>query len=116
MTKEEILDRARRENKGADIVDLEIQSKSRGLAGAISMTVGAALNLLCDMLFDHSFPLFWVMFFSYLAAWGFSNSILGLRNGRREKLVIWLLYGLLMLVMTVLAVIRLFAQMKAGAV
>ena len=116
MTKEEILEKARLENKGADIVDLEIQSKSRGLAGALSMTVGAALNLICDIWFDHSFPLFWVMFFSYLGAWGFSNAILGIRSGRKDKLVIWLLYGLLMLVMTVLAVIKLFMQRKAGNV
>ena len=108
MTKEDILAKARRENKGADIVDLEIQSKSRGIAGAAAMVLGAVLNI------RGRFPIFWVMFFCYLAVWGFSNMILGIRNGRRKGRIVWLIYGLFMLMMTVFALIRLFSGMKAG--
>ena len=116
MNKEEILAKARKENKGADIVDLEVQSKSRGIAGAAAMLLGAVINLLCDIICNRSSPIFWVMFFCYLAALGCSNFILGIKNGRRKNSIVWLLYGAGMGVMTVLAVIRLFTELKAGAV
>lgn len=108
MTKEEILAKARRENKGKDIVDLEIQSKSQSIAGATAMVIGAVLNI------RGSFPIFWVMFFCYSSVFGFSNMILGVKCGRNKGFVIWLIYGLIMLVMTVLAIIRLFTEVKTG--
>ena len=110
MTKDEILAKSRLENKGKDIVDLEIQSKSRGIAGAAALTLGAILNI------RGNFPIFWVMFFCYAAVLGFSNYILGRKRGNASKGVVWLLYALLMTFMTVLAVIRLFGVMKAGTV
>lgn len=113
MNKEDILAKARRENKGGDLVDLEIQSKSRGIAGAAAMLLGAVLNLICDIRFDRSLPEFWVMFFCYAAALGFSDFILGIRRGRKKQSAVWLIYGLVMLLMTVLAVMRLFAKVKA---
>ena len=108
MTKEEILTKARRENQGKDIVDLEIQSKSRGIAGAAAMVLGAILNI------RGSSPIFWAMFFCYLAVWGFSNFAFGIKCGRRKGRIVWLIYGLFMFVMTVLAVMRLIAETKAG--
>ena len=110
MTKDEILAKSRQENKGKDIVDLEIQSRSRGIAGAAALTVGALMNI------RGSFPIFWVMFFCYAAVLGFSNMILGIRHGRKKGSIVWLFYGLFMTVMTVLAIIRLFSETKAGNV
>ncbi len=114
MNKEEILAKSRRENQGKDIVDLEIQSKSRGNAGWAAMMLGAVINLLCDNIYDRSSPIFWAMFFCYLAALGCSNFILGIKNGRRKNSIVWLLYSAGMGVMTVLAIIRLFTDLKAG--
>lgn len=109
MNKEEILARSRRDNQGKDIVDLEIQSKSRGIAGAAAMVLGAVLNI------RGSFPIFYAILFSYFAAFGFSNFILGKKLGRKKN-IIWLFYGIAMIGMTVCALIRAFSALKAGTV
>ena len=116
MTKEEILERARKENKGADIVDLEIQSKSRGLAGTGALLLGAVLNLINDVKFDHGCPEFWVMFFSYSMLLGISNFVLSAKHNQDKKKWIWLFYGVFMLVMTITAILRLFSKLKVGNV
>lgn len=109
MNKEEILARSRRENQGRDMVDLEIQSKSRGLAGAAAMVLGAVLNI------RGSFPFFYAILFCYFAAFGFSNFILGKKRGRKKN-IIWLFYGIAMIGMTFCALIRAFSALKAGNV
>ena len=114
MNKEEILAKARKENKGADIVDLEVQSKARGIAGAGMLLLGAMLNLIGLLKFNQSCSLFPVMFCSYAAIQGITQFILGKRRGSTKLGAMWLVYGLLMTGFTVLLTIDLFRKLKAG--
>lgn len=107
MTKDEILAKSRKENKGIDLVQIEIQSKSRGIAGAAALMLGAAINLIGTVAFDRYFPEFWIMFFGYTAAQGISEFVLCCRNGRRKSGIAGLAYGIFMLSMTAVAVITL---------
>ena len=59
MDKNEILERSRKENQGADLVELEVGRKSRGIAGAVTLTICAVLNLISTFAFDQPMPLFW---------------------------------------------------------
>ena len=92
MDKNEILERSRKENQGADLVELEVGRKSSGIAGAASLCIGAVLNLISTCFFDTPMHLFWVMFFSYSAAQGISRLILDKRRGRKTQGV-WIFYG-----------------------
>ena len=114
MNKEEILAKARKENKGKDVADLEIQSKAKSFAGGITLTAGAVMNLIGEVVFDRSLPEFWVMFFCYWAVMGIVQFILNKKNGRNERSGLWLAYGIFMAVMTVLAVIRLYHGLITG--
>lgn len=107
MNKDEILEKSRKENKGGDLVQMEIQSKSRGMAGAAAMLLGATINLIGTVAFDRYFPEFWVMFFGYTAAQGIAEYVLCCRRGRRKSGIVALAYGIFMLSMTAAAVIRL---------
>ena len=114
MNKDDILAKARKENKGKDIADLEIQNKAKSLAGVITLTVGAVMNLIGDLVFDRSLPEFWVMFFCYWAVMGIVQFILNKKNGQNSRGSYWLAYGLFMSVMTVLALIRLYGGLISG--
>ncbi len=114
MNKDEILAKARQENKGKDVADLEIQSKAKSFAGGITLTAGAVMNLIGEVVFDRSLPEFWVMFFCYWAVMGIVQFILNKKNGRNERGGLWLAYGLFMAVMTVLALIRLYHGLITG--
>ena len=46
MTKEEILEKSRKENKGQDEREKQINTKARDTAGAICMLLGCALGML----------------------------------------------------------------------
>lgn len=114
MDREEILDKARKENKGKDIADLEIQNKAKGVAGALTLLAGAIMNLLNDIIFNRSFPEFWVMIFCYWAVMGIVQFVLNKKNGQNSRSGLWLVYGIFMAVMTVLALIRLYHGLMTG--
>ena len=114
MTKEQILEKSRNENKGADLATLDAQRKSMMIAGSAALTLGALMNFICQIKYDQSSPIFWVMFFGYSAAQGISYFILSLRRTGSLKWV-YIAYGVFMLIMTVLAVIKMvtdFGQVK----
>lgn len=115
MTKEDILAKARKENKGADVVMLEANAKANGIAGAASMLIGAVLNLLSQRFCDRDVPEFWVMIFTYWASLGLSKFILLRKRGCQKQSWVWLIYGAVMTVMVVLAIIRTVNFWKAGA-
>ena len=108
MTKEEILAKSRQENKGSDLVDFEIQSKSRGIAGASALTLGALLNFIIGLMYGTEIPIFWVIFFGYSAVQGITTFVLKQKKDRKSAGWIWLIYGIFMGIMTVFAVIRFF--------
>ena len=115
MTKEDILAKARKENKGADIVTMEAQTKANSIAGAATLLIGTALYLIESMRYDRELPEFWAVYFVYWAVSGFAKFLLLRKRGVQKQSWIWLLYGVVMLFMTVLALIKTFQQLKAGA-
>lgn len=108
MNKEEILAKSRDENKGADLVELEVTSRSRGVAGAAALFIGAVVNLITTFVFDETYQIFWVMFFGYSAAQGISNFVLAKRRGLTPGHTNWLAFGIFMSILTAFAVFRLF--------
>ena len=116
MNKEEILAKAREENKGADIAEVAVQSRARAFAGTGMLIIGALLNCYCQTQLRRSFPEFWVMFFGYFAVHGIVHFVLGRKKTDAAENIVYLLYGLFMTVMTVLAVIRFFLLRTAGTV
>ena len=116
MNKEEILAKARKENKGADIAEIETQSRARAFAGCGMLIIGAVLNGYCQTQLRRSFPEFWVMFFGYFAVHGIVHFFLGRKKSHTALNIGYLLYGLFMSVMTVLAVIEMFRKLNAGTV
>ena len=116
MNKEEILAKAREENKGADIAEVAVQSRARAFAGTGMLIIGALLNLICNNLFRQRYPEFWVMFFGYFAIHGIVHFILGRKKTHTALNIMYLLYGLFMAVMTVLAVTVMFRGFHADAV
>ena len=105
MTREEILAKSRNENKGRDFMELDIVKKSRGIASAFALILGAGLNLLATFRYGRSFTIFWVLFFAAFAADGLTRGITMVRGGRKQGWM-WLGYGALMGAMTVLAVVK----------
>ena len=116
MNKEEILAKAREENKGADIAEVAVQSRARAFAGTGMLIIGALLNLICNNLFRQRYPEFWVMFFGYFAVHEIVHFILGRKKTHTALNIGYLLYGLFMSAMTVLAVIEMFRKLNAGTV
>ena len=117
MTKEEILEKSRQENKGADLVTLDISNKSRGIAGAGTLVLGAVIHCIVTFLYDIDFTIFWVIFFGYSSIQGISYFILTRIKGKvRMQDWLWLAYGLFMLCFTVIAICKLFAELQSGGV
>ena len=114
MNKEEILFKARVENKGADIVALEAEAKAKGVAGSAAMIIGALLNLIAVIKYDREMPEFYAVFFGYWAVFGISKFILLRKRGAGNQSWTWIAYGIIMAVMTVLAVMKTIALWKAG--
>ena len=115
MNKEEILSKARVENKGADIVALEAEAKGKGVAGAAAMIIGAMLNLISLFKYHHEMPGFYAVFFGYWAAFGISEFFLLRKRGAKLQGWLWLACGIFMAVMTVLAIMKTIELWKAGA-
>jgi hypothetical protein len=115
MTKEDILAKARKENKGADIVMLEANAKANGIAGAAVILCGSLIGLFANMYYDREVPEIWVMIFTYWASHGLSKFILLRKRGCQKQSWVWLIYGAVMTVMVVLAIIRTVNFWKAGA-
>ena len=113
MDKNEILERSRQENQGADLVELEVARKSGNIAGAATLMICAALNLISTFFFDQPMPLFWVMFFGYSAAQGIARVILNRRRGRKTAFL-WVFYAVFMALAAVLAIVRLVGGWFAG--
>ncbi len=105
MTKEEILDRARKENKGADLAELEVANKSKSIAGAVAMVLGAAVNIIYTFLTGKGNQLFWVMFFGYNAAQCIVMGILYRKHEQKGKDWTYLGFGIVFAVLTILAMI-----------
>ena len=114
MNKEEILAKARRENQGADIAEVAVQSRARAIAGNGMLIVAALVNWYCMKQYRHSFPEFWVIFFGYYAVHGIVHFVLGRKKTNAAMNIVYLLYGLFMAVMTVLAVIQFFRLRTTG--
>ena len=115
MNKEEILSKARVENKGADIVALEAEAKGKGVAGSAAMIIGAMLNLIAGIKYDRKIPEFYAAFFGYFAAFGISEFFLLRKRGAKLQGWLWLACGIFMAVMTVLAIMKTIELWKAGA-
>lgn len=116
MNKEEILAKARRENQGADIAEVAVQSRARAFAGNGMLIAGALVNWYCMGKFRHGFPEFWVMLFGYFAVHGIVHFVLGRKKTAAAENIVYLLFGLFMTVMTVLAVIQFFRLLNTGTV
>ena len=96
-------------------MEQETDRKSRGLAGIIALLLGTAVYCIAKRGFAYRLPGFWIIFCGYFAVYGIIRFILGIRYGRNSKRnVCWLLYGLLMLMLTVDEIIVLFETLKAG--
>lgn len=118
MNKDDILARARKENKGKDIAELEVQSKAHGIAGAAVLLLCATVELIATVMYeDYRGAFLRIMFCIYNAIFGIVRYIAGKRRGVvSEWGTIWLLYGLLMTGFTVAFLCFLFRDLKAGAV
>ena len=117
MNKEEILAKARKENKGKDIAGLEVQSKAHGIAGAGMLLLCATVNLIASLMFDCRGTFFQIMFCCYNAIFGIVRYIAGKRRGVvSDWNAVWLMFGLLMTGFGVEMVYVLFRDLKAGLV
>jgi hypothetical protein len=118
MNKEEILAKARRENKGQDIAELAVQSKAHGIAGAAVLLLCASVELIATIMHEgHRGAFFRIVFSSYNAVFGIVRYIAGKRRGLTSEWgVIWLVYGLLMTGFTVVFICFLLRDLKAGAI
>lgn len=116
MNKDDILARARKENKGKDIAELEVQSKAHGIAGAAVLLLCATVELIAAIMYEgHRGMFFRIMFCIYNAIFGIVRYIAGKRRGVvSEWGTVWLLYGLLMTGFTVAFLCFLFHDLKAG--
>lgn len=117
MNKEDILAKARKENKGKDIAELEVQSKAHGIAGAAVLLLCASVELIAAIMYEgHRGMFFRIMFSAYNAIFGIVRYIAGKRRGVvSEWSTVWLAYGLLMTGFTVAFLCFLFRDLKAGA-
>ena len=118
MNKEDILAKARKENKGKDIAELAVQSKAHGIAGAAVLLLCASVELIATFMYEgHRGAFFRIVFSGYNAIFGIVRYIAGKRRGVvSEWGAVWLLYGLLMTGFTVAFLCFLFRDLKAGAV
>ncbi len=118
MNKDDILARARKENKGKDIAELEVQSKAHGIAGAAVLLLCASVELIAAIMYeDYSGVFFRIMFCIYNAIFGIVRYIAGKRNGASQETgSLWLVFGLLMTGFTVAFLCFLFRDLKAGAI
>lgn len=115
MNKKEIPVKSRREHKGRDLAELETENEAQGFAGASALLIGTAVYFAARHLYDYRLPGFWVIFCSYFGVWGITRYLLGRRRGLSgRKRILWLFYGLLMLLLTVNEIIVLFQMLKAG--
>ncbi|MCR4646242.1 MAG: DUF6442 family protein [Oscillospiraceae bacterium] len=105
MTKEEILEKSRQENKGADLAELEVANKSKSIAGAVAMVLGAVVNIIYTFLTGKGNQLFWVMFFGYNAAQCIVMGILYRKHEQKGKDWTYLGLGIVFAVLTILAMI-----------
>ena len=118
MNKDEILAKARKENKGADIAELAVQSKAHGIAGAVVLLLCATVNLIASIQFEERRGNFFqVVFCGYNAIFGIVRYIAGKRRGVvSEWNAIWLVFGLAMTAFTVSFVFFLLRDLKAGTI
>ena len=118
MNKEDILEKARKENKGKDIAGLEVQSKAHGIAGAVVLLLCATVNLIASFMFEgRRGTFFQIMFCCYNAIFGIVRYV----AGKRRRIVsdwsaVWLVYGLLMTGFAVEMIYYFFRDLKAGLV
>lgn len=104
MTREEILEKSRKENKGADLVELQVATLAGRIAGSAALLLGAIINVIYTIWFDQHCTIFWVMFFGYNAAQGIVMGLLYLRHERKAKGWGYLAYGIVFALMTVYAI------------
>ena len=118
MNKEEILAKARMENKGQDIAELAVQSKAHGIACAAVLLLCASVELIATFMYEEYRGMFFrIMFCSYNAIFGIVRYIAGKRHGAsQEKGSLWLVFGLFMTYFTVTFLYFLFRDLKAGAI
>ena len=118
MNKEEILAKARKENKGKDIAGLEVQSKAHGIAGAGVLLLCATVNLIASFMFEgRRGTFFQIMFCCYNAIFGIVRYIAGKRRGVvSDWSAVWLMFGLLMTGFAAEMIYVLFRDLKAGLV
>ena len=115
MNKEDILEKARKENKGKDIAGLEVQSKAHGIAGAGMLLLCATVNLIASLMFDCRGTFFQIMFCCYNAIFGIVRYIAGKRRGVvLDWNAVWLMFGLLMTGFAAEMIYVLFRDLKAG--
>ena len=104
MTREEILEKSRKENKGADLVELQIASLAARIAGSAALILGALINLIYTIWLDQKCTIFWVMFFGYNAAQWIVMGILYKKHEQKGKGWTYLGFGIVFAVLTILAV------------
>lgn len=114
MNKEEILAKSRQENKGADLVTLEDNYNSNGIAGSAALLLSLILNGISIFQYHRALPELWAVFFCYQGAQGIAHSFLLRKHGRKSAALGWLAYGVVMLAATAFAVFHALRLWKAG--
>lgn len=118
MNKKVIPVKSRREHKGRDLAELEVQSKAHGIAGAAVLLLCATVELIAAIMYeDYRGAFLRIMFCSYNAIFGIVRYIAGKRRGVVSAWgAVWLLYGLVMIYFTVSFLCFLFRDLKAGTI
>lgn len=115
MTKEEILAKSRNENKGFDLVEMELARKVRAIAGsAVLILCVVLINIGAQYHTQYRFPELWAVFFAYMGTQSITDCLLSLRRGRRLRAVVTGVFGLVMLITAGAAVMQFIAALKAG--
>ncbi|MBQ4464976.1 MAG: hypothetical protein II916_03325 [Oscillospiraceae bacterium] len=85
MTREEILAKSRNENKGADLAELQLESKARRISGVVFYAVCMALFIVTDV-FDRNADTAFVglVLVGYVLALMTMRGILHIRGGNRR--------------------------------
>ena len=103
MDRNEILEKSRRENKGADEWELKVQTESGSIAGAVGAVICMAITLFCAIVDRHDHP-------AALGAWAVMEAMMATRSLyqfaklRKKSALVW---GCLLLVLAIFFLMRL---------
>ncbi|MEA4912925.1 MAG: DUF6442 family protein [Oscillospiraceae bacterium] len=104
MEKEDILEKSRSENKGADELELSVMAAAGKLAAKISMTVCCLIAVLQVIFTDSISYESWMIYFSIL---GTMFIVKYIKLHKKHELALSILYSAMFIFFTVLFAIRL---------